>query len=965
MKAKQFCAILTVCLLFLATTATQAQSFARFYQLGSYDRYSAVGIKPNGNIVCSGISFINSNHESIITEYTPSGLLVRTWNSIGDPDLFRANNDMYITADGGYVIAGKLRRVGNPWTLFSLTRFDTQGNILWKQTYDTIAPNIVPTEAHSVIQTADNGFFAAGNSFPQNSLVGIRTDANGDVLWTYVTDTLDITNAYDVIETNDSGFLLTGTRYLGNSEWGLFALKLDGNGNRQWVNYYDDPNNRLITPADSTGLTVVQAPTGEFLIGASVFLVGPSLTSTYLLKLNENGDSLTQKILVGNASSLKFGDIILTPDSSYVMAGVEKYITDSAFSIMKLNRNLDTIWAQRITFGAQHGTGVSGLAQTLDGGFAFVRHMPFRAYLMKTDANGNVIRSWLTGKVISDYDSDCAADTNDIYLPGHLVEIIASDNYYGYTDNQGYYSIATFDTGQVTVNYIPTRHYWDTSSCQGSTFTLNLPINDTLDLDIYTEPTFLCPELEVSIHASRLRRCFTNSYYINYCNNGTLPANNAYLEIELDQYLLVDSASIPWVSNTGNLYRFNLDTVGIGQCGSFNLYVTVDCDSTELGQTHCVSAHIYPDSICLPPDPSWDGSSVKVTGECTTGDTLNFTIENTGADMATPSFFLIAEDNVMYASGNFQLLSGETLTRRFKGNGSTFTLVAQQSEGHPGLSFPLVSVEGCGVNNQGTFSKGFVTQYAQDDRDGFIDILCLENIGSYDPNDKRAEPKGLNAEGFITATQPLDYTVRFQNTGTDTAFTVVVRDTLSPNLDITTLRLNSASHTYTFQIIGSNILEWTFPNILLPDSNVNEPLSNGFVSFSISQADGNTPGTEITNRAGIYFDFNAVVLTNTTLNTVITDYKTWFTFIQSPESKLSLNIFPNPNNGTFSLQFEPKGNASYEFVVYDLAGAKQFGQTLTGDAPFVMEPELPTGMYIYQLLENGLAVSMGKVVVNR
>jgi uncharacterized repeat protein (TIGR01451 family) len=319
----------------------------------------------------------------------------------------------------------------------------------------------------------------------------------------------------------------------------------------------------------------------------------------------------------------------------------------------------------------------------------------------------------------------------------------------------------------------------------------------------------------------------------------------------------------------------------------------------------------------------------------------------------------------MYNSGNFQLLSGDSLKYRFKGNGSTFTLVANQVEGHPGLSFPMVSIEGCGVNNQGTFSKGFVTQYPQDDQDGFVDILCLQNIGAYDPNDKRPEPLGLAAQGYINATQPLDYTVRFQNTGTDTAFTVIIRDTLSANLDITTLYLTGASHPYTFQIIGSNVLEWTFPNILLPDSNVNEPLSNGFVSFSIEQTDGNIPGTEIRNRAGIYFDFNPPVITNTTLNTVVEDYKTMFTFIQSPESKLQLGIYPNPNNGAFSLDFAAKPTANYEFVMYDLAGAKQFGQTLTGNAPYVLQPQLPTGMYIYQLLENGLAVNTGKVVVNR
>ena len=59
--------------------------------------------------------------------------------------------------------------------------------------------------------------------------------------------------------------------------------------------------------------------------------------------------------------------------------------------------------------------------------------------------------------------------------------------------------------------------------------------------------------------------------------------------------------------------------------------------------------------------------------------------------------------------------------------------------------------------------------------------------------------------------------------GTDTAFNVVIRDTLSTDLNIFTVQSDVASHHYEFRMYGPRILEWEFNNIMLPDSNTNEP----------------------------------------------------------------------------------------------------------------------------------------------
>ena len=70
---------------------------------------------------------------------------------------------------------------------------------------------------------------------------------------------------------------------------------------------------------------------------------------------------------------------------------------------------------------------------------------------------------------------------------------------------------------------------------------------------------------------------------------------------------------------------------------------------------------------------------------------------------------------------------------------------------------------------------------------------------------------------------------RFQNTGTDTAFTVVIRDTLDIDFDIFSVVSGVSSHSYEFKMYGPRVLEWTFNDINLPDSAANQEGSNGFL----------------------------------------------------------------------------------------------------------------------------------------
>ena len=145
----------------------------------------------------------------------------------------------------------------------------------------------------------------------------------------------------------------------------------------------------------------------------------------------------------------------------------------------------------------------------------------------------------------------------------------------------------------------------------------------------------------------------------------------------------------------------------------------------------------------------------------------------------------------------------------------------------------------------------------------------VEVTGSYDPNDKLAVTNTGKTELWQLGTDEwIDYTIRFQNTGTDTAFTVVITDTLPSNLDPGSIIIGAASHSFTWELRDAGTLKFYFLNILLPDSNVNEPRSHGFVGFRIRPRLPLLPGEEISNIANIYFDFNPPVITEPSVLTV-------------------------------------------------------------------------------------------------
>ena len=170
--------------------------------------------------------------------------------------------------------------------------------------------------------------------------------------------------------------------------------------------------------------------------------------------------------------------------------------------------------------------------------------------------------------------------------------------------------------------------------------------------------------------------------------------------------------------------------------------------------------------------------------------------------MAAPLDYIVQivnDDIIMFLEvDTFQLDAGDSTIVTLPAQGVALKMQAEQSPNNPvSLSDPVSIVPNC--DSLLTDSIFLVlNQFPMGNGDPFSDQVCQPITGSYDPNDKQSFPTGIGPDHLVEPEWEIDYLIRFQNTGTDTAFTVVIRDTLSPFLDPSTVRPGAASHPYTW-----------------------------------------------------------------------------------------------------------------------------------------------------------------------
>ncbi|MFK7933538.1 MAG: T9SS type A sorting domain-containing protein [Saprospiraceae bacterium] len=575
----------------------------------------------------------------------------------------------------------------------------------------------------------------------------------------------------------------------------------------------------------------------------------------------------------------------------------------------------------------------------------------------------------LTGHVYHDLDDNCAFDENESKLSGRIVTIIDANDAtrvrYATTNSEGNFGVFVDPAGQYLVTAATASAAWENCSENGEI--VSFGADETASVALGQKSIIDCTQMEVSVSTPFVRRCFDVVYTVAYSNLGTITAEDAYVEVTLDEYFSFVSSTTPGtpIEEGSQTYRFELGDVEIGERGRIKITVLVGCEDVELGQSHCVLAHIYPDEPCTTIDPLWSGADIQVTGECTEDDEVRFTITNIGdGNMDEANRFIVSQDMILLQQEDFQLESGQSRIVSLAGDGKTYRLAADQTLANPKAGITAVVVEGCGLNANGEFSTGFVNLFPQSENDPWISIDCQENIGAYDPNDKTPFPKGYGEKRFIENNVELEYKIRFQNTGTDTAFNVVVLDTLSASLNPATVRPGASSHPYDFEITDEGILTFMFDDIMLPDSNVNEPASNGFVIFKVNQTADNVDGTEIYNDAAIYFDFNEPVITNETKHTIGREFVEVVNDVNNVDfPTASVNVYPNPFTEQATFKVEGIDNQEITLRVYNAQGQLIRQQISTQSTFDFYKKGLIEGLYFFEMLIDNKVLNQGKLML--
>ena len=796
-----------------------------------------------------GFTFTGFDHDGGAADY-----FILKINAVGDLEFLRHfgtnQNDVGQgidqTQDGGYLVTG-WSHVGGRIT--HLTRLNAQGDVLWERNYGAGEGLAVKEVGNGNIIMAARGvllfYLNSDGSVFENVIKGnILEDLNADC----------------------------------NFQAG--ELGLEG-----WTVWANGPI-RNFGRTDMFGNFEIEVDTGSYEVQPSIpgFVwqpCEPLLTASFVSEPDTNivGPFLMQSVTATmvTISGYIYEDLngncqqdpgemgipncpLIAADEPNWGNGFPQYTTTS---------DADGFYSFTVPAGEYYGVGLTNINNNpacSTCGFEFfeyVEAVPVTNNIGMQCLNGPP--QHVSGFVFFDENENCMVDVGENGMTGWQLDIVKQGSMDtmkmdGILSSNGEFS-ASLDTG--TYYFIITPPNYLFLPCQTVQVVQVLP-GGTLPVLFPLMPFAECPKMTVDVGTSFIRPCMESKYVVQYCNEGTSLAEDAYVEITLPPDLVMGSSAIPSTPISNGVFSFDLGDMQPGECQNFWFNATLVCDS-ELGMTHCVEAHIYPDSICTDTAMFWDGSSVEVFANCD-GDSVILTIMNNGwGDMAQPLEFIVVEDNVLIRDSTFQLDSDGSTNVVIYPNGSTIVLQAQQSFGHPGNSSPVVIVEGCGGDS---ISIGFVTQYPQNDADCFIDIDCRESVNSFDPNIKVAQPKGITAAHYITPETDLDYQITFQNLGTAPALDVIILDTLSQLLDTATLRVGVSSHDYNWELLSGNILKFTFEDINLLHASLDSTQSIGFVKYHIAQKNGNTAGTVIENSAGIYFDFNAPVITNTVVHRI-------------------------------------------------------------------------------------------------
>ena len=320
------------------------------------------------------------------------------------------------TTDSGYVVVGSTTSFGVGIQDFYLLKTDANGDTMWTHTYGGATKD----QALSVRQTSDGGYIMAGITDPAGSDSGnvyvIKTDASGTVAWPRTFGGSYYDAGTCVRQTTDGGYVVagaTGTSIIDLAN--ALLLKLNSSGNQVWSHNYGGFGADFASAVEQTsdGGYILAGFTAPFLS-----LIG----DVYLIKTNSSGTQTWSRTFGGDSLDIALS-VCLTSDGGYIVAGMTKSFGaggNDAY-VIKTNSSGDSLWTR--TYGGSADDFASSIQRTADGNYIIAGSTTSfgvsgsAAYLIKINSSGDTL--WT--KIVDEPGGDGAAAVQQTFDGGFIV----------------------------------------------------------------------------------------------------------------------------------------------------------------------------------------------------------------------------------------------------------------------------------------------------------------------------------------------------------------------------------------------------------------------------------------------------------------------------------------------------------------------------------------------------------------
>jgi hypothetical protein len=287
-------------------------------------------------------------------------------------------NSVIQTLDNGYIVVGSTSSFGNGVMDAFLLKVDSMGVQKLQRTYGGINIDI----ANSVKETPDSGLIITGytNSFGNGGYDAylIRTNANGDTLWTKTYGGSNWDFAYSVEPTNDGGYIIAGATYsFGHGNEDMYLVKLNSSGDTIWTKTYGGIN-------DDEARCVKQTSDGGYIITGNTKSFGDLNGDLYTIKTDVNGDTLWTYKYPGALTDESY-DILESPLGRYFIGGRSKSVGSGNFDGIAIQISLSGSYLSHVTYGGTSDDGVNSIALAPGGRFAVIGYTYTYGYANGTD----------------------------------------------------------------------------------------------------------------------------------------------------------------------------------------------------------------------------------------------------------------------------------------------------------------------------------------------------------------------------------------------------------------------------------------------------------------------------------------------------------------------------------------------------------------------------------------------------